>query len=222
MQPPQEPGLRERKKQRTRQAIVDAAWRQYRDGGFDAVTVAAIARDADVSQRTFFTYFPTKEDVFLGDPQDRTDILLAALRHRDRSEPLLTSVRTIVADLAAGVFQASPASLQERRTLLQHPAIANRLRQRWDLWEQALATVIGEELHMTRDDPEPYVMAAAIIGTVRAFVTVAARQEPQTWPQLMDRAFNLLEHGLGQVDTTPAPKTPRAGTTSSRTRRARR
>ena len=203
MPPPKEPGLRERKKQRTRQAIVDAAWRQYRQGGFNAVTVAAIARNADVSQRTFFTYFPTKEDVFLGDPQDRTDILLQALRHRDRSEPLLASVRTTVANLAAEVFQASPASLRERRTLVEHPAIANRLRQRWDLWEQALATVIGEELQLTRDDPEPYVMAAAIIGTFRAFATVAARHEPATWPRLMDRAFNVLEHGLTPVNTKP-------------------
>jgi hypothetical protein len=46
-------------------------------------------------------------------------------------------------------------------------------------------------------------MAAAIIGTFRAFATVAARHEPAAWPRLMDRAFNVLEHGLTLVNTTP-------------------
>jgi AcrR family transcriptional regulator len=200
------PGLRERKKRRTRQALIDAAMRLYRHGGLDAVTVAAIARDADVSPRTFFMYFPTKEDVFLGDTEERTDVLLAALHARDRREPLLASIGRVIKEVSAGVFQGGPANLEERRALLQHPAIAKRVRERWDVWEHALAEAIADELGFSPDDPEPLVVASAVIGTFRAFVAVAARRPPEEWPDLADRAFDLLSSGLGQFGVDPRPK----------------
>ncbi len=64
-----EVGLRERKKQQTRELITDTAHRLFSDRGFDAVTVAEVARAANVSEVTVFNYFPTKEDLFFGGMQ---------------------------------------------------------------------------------------------------------------------------------------------------------
>jgi hypothetical protein len=63
------PGLRERKKQRTRELIAETAKRLFSERGFDAVTVTDVANAAEVSSGTVFNYFPTKEDVFYSEMQ---------------------------------------------------------------------------------------------------------------------------------------------------------
>lgn len=77
-----EPGLRERKKQQTRAAIAVAALRLFTERGFDAVTVAEVARAADVSVGTVFNYFPAKEDLFFGQMEVFEAALVDAVRAR--------------------------------------------------------------------------------------------------------------------------------------------
>jgi len=83
-------GLRARKKQRTRQLIFEAAQRLFGERGFEAVSVAEIARAADVSEVTVFNYFPTKEDLFYGGMTDFEESLLEAVRTRRRGEAVTT------------------------------------------------------------------------------------------------------------------------------------
>src|SRR6202022_2375301 len=86
-------GLRERKKRHTRQQIFDAAHRLFREQGFDAVTVAEIARAADVSEVTVFNYFPPKEDLFYGGMQFFEEQLIDAVRGRRQGESALGAFR---------------------------------------------------------------------------------------------------------------------------------
>src|ERR687887_78021 len=81
-----EPGLRERKKQQRRQLIAETARRLFAERGFDRVTVAEIARAANVSEGTVFNYFPTKEDLFYDRMEVFESALLEAIREREAGE----------------------------------------------------------------------------------------------------------------------------------------
>src|SRR4029450_11519761 len=115
--------LRERKKARTRRALVEAALRLFAERGFEATTVADIADAADVSPRTFFTYFPAKEDVLFADAQDRIDRLQDALAKRAPDESFLDALRRAARDILADpTFQA-----EGQRTHMQVDRKSTRL-----------------------------------------------------------------------------------------------
>src|SRR5437879_11261827 len=86
-------GRRERKKQRTREALIDAAFELFARKGFEATTVEEIADAVEVSSRTFFRYFASKEDVALSPTEDLLATLLDTLAGRPPGEPALTALR---------------------------------------------------------------------------------------------------------------------------------
>src|SRR3954467_9925864 len=92
----QETGLRERKKQQTRLLIANTARALFAERGFDAVTVAEVARAADVAEKTVFNYFPTKEDLFYSGMEAFEERLLDAVRDRAPGEPVLEAFRRFV------------------------------------------------------------------------------------------------------------------------------
>ncbi len=143
-------GLREIKKRRTRQALIEAAMRLYREKGFGKVTVAEIAREADVAPRTFFGYFETKEDVFLGRGDDRLEMLVRAIRERDRRQPILTAIQPVLLQDREPASRERAARAPELPELLLHPAIAHRLRERWNRWEDLLAEAIDRSRAASR------------------------------------------------------------------------
>src|SRR3954466_9208574 len=98
-------GLRARKKRAARQAIAATARRLFAERGFDAVTVAEIAAAADVSEKTVFNHFPTKEDLAFADRERGLLQLVAEIRKRPPGEPVLDVFRalttTVIDDLVA-------------------------------------------------------------------------------------------------------------------------
>src|SRR6266513_4553141 len=95
----QQPGLRERKKQRTRETIARAAHELFAERGYHATTLPDIAEAADVSTRTIFAYFPSKEDILFSDFVLMKQALAQALADRPEGQEALVTVREFILSL---------------------------------------------------------------------------------------------------------------------------
>jgi AcrR family transcriptional regulator len=197
-------GIRERKKQRTRQALRQAALELFLERGFEATTIADITAAADVAPRTFFSYFQTKEDVVLDEGPQRFDQLQQTLRQRPHGEPLLAAFRRVALQIAADLQAQSDQQRALARVIRGTPAIQARIRERMGQWEEQLAVMLAQERNAPPDDLDSHVVAAALVGVLRSVQRVAVAAEMQLdLPALMDHAFDLLESGLAGFPARP-------------------
>jgi AcrR family transcriptional regulator len=173
-----EPSLRERKKQQTRQLIADKARRLFDDRGFEQVTVAEIARAADVSEGTVFNYFPTKEDLVYGHMEVFEASLLEAIRDREPGESVLSAFGRFFAERYGRIAteEGAEVTLQAARIISGSPALQAREREILARYTQSLAALIAEETGVRADDIEPSVAANALIGLHRALLDYTRRQ----------------------------------------------
>jgi AcrR family transcriptional regulator len=212
-----EPGLRERKKRRTRQQIADVAWHLFEERGFDGVSVAEIARVADVSEATVFNYYPAKEDLVYARMASYEDEVLTAVRRRTGGQSVVAAFGAYVVEprglLASGDADAVGSIAAVTRLILGSRALLARERELWDQYAAKLAALIAEERGLPPDDVEPLVAAAALIGVQRVLVNDVRRQvlagvASQTIARRVRargrRAIRLLETGLDQTANSPA------------------
>jgi AcrR family transcriptional regulator len=171
-------GLRERKKQQTRQLIADTAHRLFLERGFDAVTVAEVAREADVAEKTVFNYFPTKEDLFYSRLESFEAELLDAIRGRKPGETVVAAFgrfvlqeRGLLARKRGSEARAAAETLRAiTRTITESPALLAREQQVFARYTSSLAAVIAQETEAAADDVEPWVVANALMGVHRALI----------------------------------------------------
>jgi AcrR family transcriptional regulator len=173
-------GLRERKKQRTRELIAETARRLFVERGFDAVPVAEIAREAEVSEKTVFNYFPTKEDLVFWRLESFEDELLSAVRDRAPGESMLDAFGGFVMR-RRGLLAAEDSEATERlaaitRMIVSSPALLAREREIFDRYTASLADLIASERGADPGDVEPWVVANALMGVHRALVDYTRRR----------------------------------------------
>jgi AcrR family transcriptional regulator len=166
-------GLRERKKQRTRELIAETARRLFVERGFDAVPVTELAREAEVSEKTVFNYFPTKEDLVFWRLESFEDELLSAVRDREPGESILDAFGRFVMR-RRGLLAAKDPESAERlaaitRMIVSSPALQRREREIFDRYTASLAELIG-------GDVEAWVIANALMGVHRALVDYTRRR----------------------------------------------
>jgi len=194
-------GLRELKKEQTRQLIADTAWRLFADRGFDRVTVAEIAREAQVAEATVFNYFPTKEDLFYWRLEAFGTRLADAVSARSAGEPVLAAFRRALMDeggLLTQVEAGDPEALARLRTvnrvIADSPALLAREQQAITRNAAAVAALLAAEAATpaatgTRagtgtpaeagtpaDDLRPQVAANALLGMHRALIDYVRRR----------------------------------------------
>ncbi len=228
-----EPGLRERKKQQTRQLLERTAQRMFTQRGFEQVSVAEIARAADVSEATVFNYFPTKEDLVYGRMQTFEDELVQAIRDRPVSEPILVAFGRFVLQprgfLAATDVHAAEELANVSRMIASSPALLTREAQILARYTDTLASMIADEAGAARDDPRPSITANALIGVHRALITYVRKRILAGHDSLPDLARDVrshgetalahLAHGLRGYAPKPAEAGPRLGRAGQTPRR---
>jgi AcrR family transcriptional regulator len=200
-------GLRERKKQRTREHIVSAALDLFAERGFGATTVADIAELADVSERTVFTHFATKEDILFADHAALAEALAAALAERPEDVSALDALRGFVVDNLSRLDEQARIRWQIVRhddLLLAHQ------RARQAAFGDVIAGAIAEELGERADDLRPQLVTAAVIAAFTATYEHRYRTRSQTASRaqavaVIDEAITFLRGGLDAVRAFPKP-----------------
>ena len=208
----QELGLRERKKQATRQLIADTARRLFVERGFERVRIAEIARAADVSEQTVFNYFPTKEDLVYWRLESFEDELLAAVRERAPGESFLAAFGRFVLQQRGLLAERNPEAAGQlegvTRMISESPALLAREEQVFDRYTESLSALIAEQTGAEPGDVQASVAANALIGVHRSLVALHARADPRRRPPSRlardvrkqgERALATLEHGLGDL-----------------------
>ncbi|GHI08152.1 TetR family transcriptional regulator [Streptomyces cellostaticus] len=169
-----EPSLRERKKRETRQRISNIATLLFAERGFDAVTVAEVARVAGVSAMTVFNYFPRKEDLFLDRIPEAAELFAEAVRGRAPGESPLAALRRLALQL---LDQGHPLSgVGERfvyfwRVVIDSPALRARAREGLEEVESALVAALAEA-----GAADPHLLAALTVAAYRTVYVTSARR----------------------------------------------
>ena len=189
-------GLRERKKQQTRDAIVREALRLFRKHGFEATTVAEIADAAEIAPRTFFSYFDTKEAVVFHDLDDLVDRLAEHLAEREPGATTFDALRAWVEETVQTRDVTSRDELRRRELIRSTPALAAQDRANRGRLERLVADNVAGDLDVPADSLRPRMVAAAAVAALVALGEMNAEDIPDDPMSVVDEAVAFLQGGL--------------------------
>ncbi|MFF5028358.1 TetR/AcrR family transcriptional regulator [Streptomyces collinus] len=191
-----QPGLRERKKIRTREAIRTAAYALVGEHGYDATTIDQIAERAEVSPSTVFRYFPTKEDIVLTDEFD--PVVLEEIRQRPAEEPWPDTLRYVMRRaVRLGACEDPEVARLRARLTVQVPAVRSRMRESMSATGRMLCAAVAERTGRDPDGLEVRVYAMSLIGgLMETSMYWAENGCRDDLTALIDRTLDVLEHGL--------------------------
>jgi TetR/AcrR family transcriptional regulator, regulator of mycofactocin system len=202
-------GLRERKKQQTREAIHRAAMRLFAERGFEATTIADIAAAADIAPRTFFSYFASKEEAVFPKFEPMYADFDRAMRERPPGTTALDALRDWIVPAAQHFSGDGEAARLEARLRRESPAVAACDLQHMRRFERRLADAVAQDFAEPADALRPRLVAAAAVAALQASSDAAdtiLEQDPEAAQALMadpaafiDDALRFLEGGLAAL-----------------------
>jgi AcrR family transcriptional regulator len=191
-------GLRERKKNQTKQALINSAYNLFKKQGYSKTSIYDISRDANFAPRTFFLHFNSKEDLLFPDDHMLVNSLNTALAERS---PGVTSLQAIRFWIMAVVYQKeagnSSANVLRRKVINSDKSLQARQRLNLSEVEDILAKAIAYDLKARTDQIKPRIVAAAAVA-IFGMIDQNFRYELQAEEsqKSIDMAITFLESGL--------------------------
>ncbi len=204
-------GLRERKRRAARDAIAATARQLFAERGFDAVTVSQVAAAAEVSEKTVFNYFPTKEDLAFAGREEGVARLVTDITERPPGTSVLDVFRALTANVLDAFVAPGDQSLLTVAKIIRHsPTLQQRLTVGWESGAAAITTAVAETSGATDGDLVPAIVARSLWFTHRSVFLralqglLAEEDREQLVVQLRaaaDRAYDQFADGLKNYGT---------------------
>jgi AcrR family transcriptional regulator len=192
-------GLRERKKLRTRQAIVDAAFELFAERGFERTTIADIAERAEIAPRTFFSYFPSKDDVVFHDFEEKHAKIASWLREREPGTNAIDALRTGIAGTLGEPESEHLREKQLRRRLVrENDSLAAHNEHLRGQFADLLADAVAEDLGDAPGDLRPRLVASAAVATMSMLEDQADDDVDQS-AEMIESLLVFLRGGLAAL-----------------------
>jgi len=185
------PGLRERKRQQTRERLTRVAMALFLERGFEATTLDDIAAAADISRRSFFHYFASKEDVVFAWHEEFTVALTAAIAARPAGESMLSAAENAIAALAKQLEPDEAMAMAQLKR--DNPALQARDQVKYEKLERALAEALGKRAGHKTERLQARLVAMIATGAMRIggelWAAEGAREKPEA---LVKRTFAAI------------------------------
>jgi AcrR family transcriptional regulator len=190
------PGLRERKKQRTRDTIAQVALQLFVERGYDETTLEDIAEAADISKRTIFSYYQSKEDILFHDQPAILSGIELALRNRPAGATTVDALRDLL-----GTFSPNKQGMLRKRVIGANHALRLSERARYGRMEELLAESLALDLDAGPEDMRPLLIAASVTAAFNAALDHLLTQATGEFSHgealaLFDQVLDLLRSGL--------------------------
>jgi AcrR family transcriptional regulator len=203
-------GLRERKKERTRRVIADAAARLFAERGYEQVAVSDVARDAEVSEQTVYNYFPTKEHLVTDYDQAVQDQLCRLIRTRAPGTTPAAAIREFALDVVEGIRRVPAEQWRGELGYLAaiSPTVHRLALEMSDRQADAIAGAIGESTDVPPEIAK--LQGIALASVFQIIISEAGRRarEKQSQGRIADELRPAIEAIIDELDRwlTPATK----------------
>lgn len=196
-------GLRERKKRKTRAAIVDSAMSLFDAQGFDETTIADIAEAAEIAPRTFFAYFPAKEDVVFSDFEVALAAMEARFAERPADEDAIDALRRWIAEMVEGLDPADQTERRRRLLIRDNEALTNHDRALRAHFQEALARALRDDFRGPEGDLRARMVASAAVSALAVLTEDPDQTEAVHGDDPMvviDEALRFLRGGIDALE----------------------
>jgi AcrR family transcriptional regulator len=195
-------GLRERKKQRTREAIVEAALELFAERGFEGTTVAQIADAAEIAPRTFFSYFPSKDDVVFHDFEEQYALVSSWLSEREPGANTFDALRAGIARTFAEQGTAGPElewKTLRHKLIRENASLAAHSDHLHGKFAELVRDSVAEDLGDAPTDLRPRLVAAAMIAAMDVVDELSEEDAAERSRATFENLLAFLQGGLAAL-----------------------